>query len=174
MWQDENLPERNLPSNNIITSTSPPRTLEEHLIRDFGWARAKAAADDAWRSAAAEAVDLGIRKALLVCQDELDDAASDAWGTVTWRPLLYLADAVGIEEEFIGSVRSYVLGTRPALERGGNVPVELKEAKLEAKLPVDQGKDVSWTTLLEWFTFFFFLVLISPPLNHYGPWGPLS
>ena len=114
MWPDKNLPERKLPSNNIVTSTSTPRTLEEHLIRDFGWARAKAAADDAWRSAAAEAVDLGIRKALLVCQDELDDAASDAWGTVTWRPLLYLADAVGIEEEFIRSVRSYVLGTRPA------------------------------------------------------------
>ena len=87
---------------------------KEDVITEFGWARAKAAADDAWRSAAAEAVDLGIRKALLVCQDELDDAASDAWGIATWRPLLYLADAVGIEEEFIRSVRSYVLGTRPA------------------------------------------------------------
>ena len=74
---------------------------KEDVITEFGWARAKAAADDAWRSAAAEAVDLGIRKALLVCQDELDDAASDAWGIATWRPLLYLADAVGIEEEFI-------------------------------------------------------------------------
>ena len=119
MWQDENLPERNLPSNNIITSTSPPRTLEEHLIRDFGWARAKAAADDAWRSAAAKAVDLAIRKALLVCQDEFwekDNPASDAWGADTWRPLLYLADAVGIEEKFIiRTVPSYVLGSRPEL-----------------------------------------------------------
>ena len=132
---------------------------KEDVITEFGWVRAKAAADDAWRSAAAEAVDLGIRKALLVCQDELDDAASDAWGTVTWRPLLYLADAVGIEEELIGSVRSYVLGTRPALERGGKLPVELKEAKLDAKLPVDQGKDVSWTTLLGGFMFCFLLVV---------------
>ena len=129
---------------------------KEDVITEFGWVRAKAAADDAWRSAAAEAVDLGIRKALLVCQDELDDAASDAWGTVTWRPLLYLADAVGIEEELIGSVRSYVLGTRPAVERGGKLPAEannfwpktsegqknlkqknLKQAKLDGKVPVD-------------------------------------
>ena len=56
-------------------------------------------------------------------------------------------------------MRSYVLGTRPALERGGNVPVELKEAKLDAKLPVDQGKDVSWTTLLGGFMFCFLLVV---------------
>ena len=129
---------------------------KEDVITEFGWVRAKAAADDAWRSAAAEAVDLGIRKALLVCQDELDDAASDAWGTVTWRPLLYLADAVGIEEELIGSVRSYVLGTRPAVERGGKLPAEannfwpktsegqknlkqknLKQAKLDGKVPED-------------------------------------
>ena len=201
---------------------------KEDVITEFGWVRAKAAADDAWRSAAAEAVDLGIRKALLVCQDELDDAASDAWGTVTWRPLLYLADAVGIEEEFIGSVRSYVLGTRPALERGGKLPaeannfwpktsegqknlkqakldgkvpedvtflryritsiqddrckiqypgpykilnlerggklpVELKEAKLDTELPVDQGKDVSWTTVLANFMYCWLLVLLSLP-----------
>ena len=125
---------------------------KEDVIAEFGWVRAKAAADDAWRSAAAEAVDLGIRKALLVCQDELDDAASEAWGTVTWRPLLYLADAVGIEEELIGSVRSYVLGTRPALERGGKLPVELKEAKLDAKLPVDlkyRSLDFDYTAELD-------------------------
>ena len=119
MWPDKNLPERKLPSNNIVTSTSTPRTLEEHLIREYGWARAKAAADDAWRSAAAKAVDLAIRKALLVCQDEFwekDNPASDAWGWETWRPLLYLADAVGIEEKFIiRTVPSYVLGSRPEL-----------------------------------------------------------
>ena len=125
---------------------------KEDVIAEFGWVRAKAAASLYWRSAAAKAVDLGIRKALLVCQDELDDAASEAWGTVTWRPLLYLADAVGIEEEFIGSVRSYVLGTRPALERGGKLPVELKEAKLDAKLPVDlkyRSLDLDYTAELD-------------------------
>merc|ERR1712194_584835 len=53
------------------------------------------------------------------------------------------------------------------LERGGKLPVELKEAKLDTELPVDQGNDVSWTTVLAIFMYCwllglcFFLYLIS-------------